>query len=241
MAQQNLKAKNMNWFSRFLTSSLGKKLLMSLTGLFLISFLIIHLIGNFQLLIDDGGKQFNVYAKFMTTNPLIKTVSYLLYGSILLHAVQGLLIWRQNRIARGGTRYAVKVTRAVNTSAKLSSNMGWLGVIVLVFILVHMYQFWLQMKLGNLPMATYDGQEYKDLYTIVAAAYQNIFYVIFYVVSMLVIAFHLWHGFQSSFQTLGLNHRKYTPFIHVLGKLIAVVIPLGFAVIPVFMFLLRNA
>ncbi|NRB52913.1 MAG: succinate dehydrogenase cytochrome b subunit [Saprospiraceae bacterium] len=231
----------MNWFSRFLTSSLGKKLLMSLTGLFLISFLIIHLIGNFQLLIDDGGKQFNVYAKFMTTNPVIKTVSYLLYGSILLHAVQGLLIWRENRVARGGTRYAVKVTRAVNTSAKLSSNMGWLGAIVLVFILVHMYQFWLQMKLGNLPMATYDGQEYKDLYTIVAAAYQNIFYVIFYVVSMLVIAFHLWHGFQSSFQTLGLNHRKYTPFIHVLGKLIAVVIPLGFAVIPVFMFLLRNA
>ena len=231
----------MNWFARFLTSSLGKKLLMSLTGLFLISFLIIHLIGNLQLLIDDGGKQFNVYAKFMTTNPLIKTVSYLLYFSILLHAVQGLIIWRQNRIARGGQRYAVKVTRAVNTSAKLSSNMGWLGTIVLVFILVHMYQFWLQMKLGNLPMATYDGQEYKDLYTIVAAAYQNIFYVIFYVVSMLVIAFHLWHGFQSSFQTLGLNHRKYTPFIHVLGKLIAVLVPLGFAVIPVFMFLLRNA
>ncbi len=231
----------MNWFSRFLTSSLGKKLLMSLTGLFLISFLVIHLIGNLQLLMDDGGKQFNVYAKFMTTNPVIKTTSYLLYFSILLHTIQGLLLWRQNRKARGGERYAVKVTKAVNTSAKFSSNMGWLGTVILIFILVHLYQFWLQMKLGNVPMATYEGEQYKDLYTIVSAAYQNIFYVIFYVVAMLVISFHLWHGFQSAFQTLGLNHKKYTPFIHGLGKLIAVVLPIGFAIIPIAMFILGNA
>ncbi|MEZ5042981.1 MAG: succinate dehydrogenase cytochrome b subunit [Saprospiraceae bacterium] len=230
----------MNWFSRFLTSSIGKKLLMSLTGLFLISFLIVHLIGNLQLLINDGGEKFNVYAKFMTTNPIIKTTSYLLYFSILLHAIQGLLIWRQNVVARG-QGYAVKVTKSVNTSAKFSSNMGWLGTIILIFIFIHLYQFWLQMKLGNLPMATYGGEEYKDLYAIVSVAYENIFYVIFYVVSMAIIAFHLWHGFQSAFQTLGLNHKKYTPFIQFIGKVIAVVIPVGFAIIPIAMYLLRNA
>lgn len=230
----------MNWFSRFLTSSIGKKLLMSLTGLFLISFLVIHLIGNLQLLINDGGEKFNVYAKFMTTNPIIKTTSYLLYFSILLHAIQGLLLWRQNVTARG-QGYAVKVTKSVNTSAKFSSNMGWLGTIILIFILIHLYQFWLQMKLGNLPMATYEGEEYKDLYAIVSVAYENIFYVIFYVASMAIIAFHLWHGFQSAFQTLGLNHRKYTPFIQGIGKVIAVVIPIGFAIIPIAMYLLRNA
>lgn len=230
----------MNWFSRFLTSSIGKKLLMSLTGLFLISFLVIHLIGNLQLLINDGGEKFNVYAKFMTTNPIIKTTSYLLYFSILLHAIQGLLLWRQNVAARG-QGYAVKVTRSVNTSAKFSSKMGWLGTIILIFIFIHLYQFWLQMKLGNLPMATYGGEEYKDLYAIVSVAYENIFYVIFYVVSMAIIAFHLWHGFQSAFQTLGLNHRKYTPFIQFIGKVIAVVIPVGFAIIPIAMYLLRNA
>jgi succinate dehydrogenase / fumarate reductase cytochrome b subunit len=100
-----------------------------------------------------------------------------------------------------------------------------------------MYQFWLQMKLGATPMATYDGKEVKDLYALVSAAYENIGFVIFYVVSMVVIGYHLVHGFQSAFQTLGINHRKYTPFIQGLGKAYAILIPLGFAVIPIVMYL----
>lgn len=228
----------MSWFSNFLTSSLGRKLIMSLTGLFLISFLIIHLIGNLQLLMNDGGEAFNIYAKFMTTNPLIKTVSYLLYASILLHAIQGWLIWRKNKQARG-KGYAVKVTRGVKTNVFAAKNMGWLGTIVFVFLLLHLYQFWLQMKLGNLPMATYDGVEVKDLYAIVAAAYSNIAYVLFYVISMVIIALHLDHGFQSAFQTLGWNHRKYTPLIKTVGRLYAVLVPLGFAIIPLYMYFVK--
>ena len=90
----------MRWFIDFMTSSIGKKLVMSLTGLFLISFLVIHLIGNLQLLYTDGGKSFNIYAKFMTTNPVIKFISIGLYAGILLHAIQGLLIVFSNKKAK---------------------------------------------------------------------------------------------------------------------------------------------
>lgn len=228
----------MSWFSNFLTSSIGKKLVMSLTGLFLIVFLLVHLTGNLQLLLNDGGRQFNLYAKFMTTNPIIKITSYGLYAFILIHAIQGILLWLKNRAAKG-SGYAVNNTKATNTVAGFAKNMGWLGIIIFVFLLIHLYQFWLQMKLGNLPMATYDGVEVKDLYAPVTHAFTNIGFVIFYVLSMVVIAFHLWHGFQSSFQTLGLNHKKYTPLIQFLGKAYSVLIPLGFALIPI-LFFLRN-
>ncbi len=228
----------MSWFSNFLTSSIGKKLIMSLTGLFLIVFLLVHLTGNLQLLMDDGGRQFNLYAKFMTTNPLIKFTSYGLYAFILLHAIQGILLWLKNKAAKGSS-YAVNNTRATNTVAGFAKNMGWLGIIILVFLLIHMYQFWLQMKLGHLPMVEYDGVQVKNLYAPVTETFSNIGFVVFYVLSMVVIAFHLWHGFQSSFQTLGLNHKKYTPFIHGLGKLYAVAVPLGFALIPI-LFFLKN-
>ena len=226
----------MSWITHFLSSSIGRKFIMSLTGLFLIIFLLIHLIGNLQLLVDDGGKQFNLYALFMTTNPLIKTTSYLLYFFILLHAVQGWIIMKANRQARGSKGYEVKVTVSKNTSSFSSTNMGWLGTIIFVFLVLHLYQFWLQMKLGALPIALYDGVEVKDLYTPVVAAFSNIIFVIIYVVSMVVIGFHLYHGFQSSFQTLGLNHKKYTPLIQGIGKVYAILVPLGFALIPLVMY-----
>ena len=227
----------MSWLTQFFTSSIGRKLLMSLTGIFLIIFLLVHLIGNLQLLAGDQGDSFNLYAEFMTSNPLIKTVSYGLYFFILLHAVQGLILWSKNRSARGGQGYAVKVTRAVNTNGPVARSMGWLGTIILVFILLHMYQFWLQMKMGAVDMATIDGKEVKNLYTLVSTAFNDPIYVAIYVVSMIVIAFHLWHGFQSAFQTLGVNHPKYTPFIQGLGKVYSIVVPLGFAIIPILMFL----
>ena len=227
----------MSWLTQFFTSSIGRKLLMSLTGIFLIIFLLVHLIGNLQLLAGDQGDSFNLYAEFMTSNPLIKTGAYGLYFFILLHAVQGLILWSKNRTARGGQGYAVKVTRAVNTNGPVARSMGWLGTIILVFILLHMYQFWLQMKMGAVDMATIDGKEVKNLYTLVSTAFNDPIYVAIYVVSMIVIAFHLWHGFQSAFQTLGVNHPKYTPFIQGLGKVYSIVVPLGFAIIPILMFL----
>lgn len=214
---------------------------MSLTGLFLIVFLLVHLAGNLQLLHNDGGEAFNLYAKFMTTNPLIKTVSYLLYAFILLHAIQGWMLWSKNRSARGNQRYAVHVLRgAEGQSPQVAARMGWLGTIIFIFLLVHMYQFWLQMKMDVLPYVEYDGVSVKNLFLPVKEAFTDLGFVIFYVVSMYVVGVHLWHGFQSAFQTLGLNHRKYTPFIHFIGKAYSILVALGFALIPI-IFYLRYA
>ena len=229
-----------SWFGKFLTSSIGRKVVMSLTGLFLIVFLVVHLLGNLQLILaQDGGQTFNEYAYFMTHNPVIKFTSYGLYAFIIIHAVQGLLLAYYNRQARGDVRYAVKVNRTAGAS-KSSIWMGSLGTVILIFIVIHMAQFWLQMKLGNTEMVTYDDEPVKDLYTLVAAVYENPLFVIFYVVAMIFIAFHLWHGFQSAWQTLGLNHRKYTPLIKAVGYAYSVLIPLGFAAIPIIMFLRQQ-
>ncbi|MEQ1745637.1 MAG: succinate dehydrogenase cytochrome b subunit [Saprospiraceae bacterium] len=226
----------MSWFSKFLTSSIGQKTVMALTGLFLIVFLVIHLLGNLQLLQHDEGRAFNVYAYFMTHNPVIKTISYLLYTFILLHAVQGILLWRSNRAARGGTGYAV---RHIRSSERASRNMGPLGIILLVFIVLHMYQFWFQMHWGDLRMVLYDDtdHEIKDLYTLVVEIYKSIGYVVFYVVAMMVVGLHLWHGFWSAFQTLGLDHKKYTPVIKWLGAAYAILVPALFALIPLILYL----
>ena len=227
----------MSWITTFLTSSIGRKLVMSLTGIFLILFLVVHLAGNLLLLAGDGGESFNLYAKFMTTNPLIKFTSYGLYFFILLHAVQGIVIWLKNRSARGEERYAVKVTRAVNTNATYASNMAWLGSIIFIFLALHLYQFWLQMKLDALPYATYDGVAVKNLYYIVSLTYENPVFVAIYVISMAFIGMHLWHGFQSAFQSLGINHPKYTTLIQGVGKIYSILVPLGFALIPILMYL----
>ncbi len=229
----------MSWFTKFLSSSLGHKVVMSLTGLFLMLFLIVHLIGNLQLLKDDDGEAFNTYAFFMTHNPLIKIISYTLYAFILWHAVQGIRLWLSNKAARGNIRYAVVHTRSSERSAR---NMAWLGIVILVFIVLHMWQFWLQMKMGVLPaveVAAYD-HPVQNLYLPVAEAFKNPLYVAFYVISMVVIAFHLWHGFWSSFQTLGLNHPRYTPLIKGLGYVYAIGIPAGFALIPLVFYLVGK-
>lgn len=212
---------------------------MSLTGLFLILFLAVHLIGNLQLMYDDQGEAFNLYAYFMTHNKFIKVISYGLYAFIVLHSIQGLSLWLQNRKARGAQRYALKVTRGTSSNPWMARSMAALGTIILVFIVIHMYQFWFVMHWGDLKMVKYDGALYevKDLYTLVAATYRDPFFVIFYVISMIVVGFHLWHGFQSAFRTLGLSHDKYVPLVQFLGKAYAVLVPLGFAIIPIYMYL----
>lgn len=210
---------------------------MSLTGLFLIVFLLVHLIGNLQLLIPDDGKTFNVYAKFMTSNPLIKFVSIGLYAGILLHAVQGLLIWFQNKNAKG-SKYAVSTN---DNGSWMSKNMALLGTLILFFLCVHMGDFWYKMKFtDNLAMVNYDGVEMKDLYKRVSIAFSQTWIVIVYIIGLVALALHLIHGFQSAFTTLGLRHKKYTPIIKALGLGYSILIPLAYAAIPIF-FLVRKA
>jgi succinate dehydrogenase / fumarate reductase cytochrome b subunit len=223
----------MKWFTSLFSSTLGKKLLMALTGLFLILFLLIHLIGNLQLLKSDGGQAFNIYARFMTTNPLIMTVSYLNYAAILLHVGWALFLTIRNRAARGSQGYAVNK----NSSAWTSRNMGILGTLVLIFLVIHLKGFWAEMHWGAITYKNYDGVEVKDLYLVVDEAYQSLVYVGIYVFSMGALAFHLWHGFTSAFQTLGMNHMKYNPMIRFIGKGFAIIVPALFALIPIWMYL----
>jgi succinate dehydrogenase / fumarate reductase cytochrome b subunit len=223
----------MKWFIDLFSSSIGRKVVMALTGLFIILFLTVHLIGNLQLLKDDGGEAFNVYAYFMTHNPLIKMVSYVNYAFFLFHIGWALLLTIKNRQARGTVGYAVTSSKSSIWSAR---NMGILGTIILVFLVIHMKDFWGQMHFGEMPTKTYGDREVKDLFTVVGSAFQEWWYVALYCISMVAIAFHLWHGFESAFQTLGLNHMKYNPVISFVGKAFAIVVPALFAIIPILIF-----
>lgn len=249
-----------------LTSSLGKKLIMSLTGLFLCAFLIVHLIGNFQLFNNDSGYSFNTYAHFMTTFTPIKVVSYLLYSSIIIHAIYALILTRKNRAARPipYERYDGKANSPWN-----SRNMGILGTVLLVFIATHMQHFWFQYKFGSTPYVEYrtdlqtgerqtdkftevpaayagyqsfveDGTEVvksKDLYRQVEVTFKNPFIVLLYLISMAALSFHLIHGFQSAFQTIGFNHRRYIGLIRAIGVWgFGVIIPILFAIMPLYFY-----
>jgi len=219
--------------SALLGSSLAKKYWMALTGLFLSIFLIAHLAGNLQLLdmSPDGQLKFNEYAKFMTTFPLVKIVSYVLYASILFHAFDGILLAIQNRKARP-VRYVHEKSSANRTW--YSGQMALLGTLIMVFIVLHMKAFWYEMHWGELGM---DSNGNKDLYTLVAVTFTQLWYVVVYVISMAVLAFHLLHGFSSAFQSLGANHPRYTPVIKSVGVFFAVIVPIFFALIPVWMFI----
>ena len=212
---------------------------MSLTGIFLILFLTVHLIGNLQLLAGDGGEKFNIYADFMGNNTLVQIISKGNFFFILLHAFLGIALWLGNRSAKGG-KYAVNATK---NSSFASRNMAWLGWIILFFITIHLYQFYLQMKFpdlfGSSNLVTYGDAEVRDLYTLVAETFSNPINIIVYVISMIAIAFHLNHGFQSAFQTLGLNHKKYTPIIKGLGAGYSILVPLLFAAIPIVFYLTK--
>lgn len=225
----------MSWVTQTLASSLGRKVIMSLTGLFLCTFLIVHVAGNLQLFKGDGGRAFNEYSYFMTHNPLIMTVSYLLYTSIIVHSTMALVLTRHNQASRP-VKYAFQRPEA--NSPWSSRNMGILGTILLIFIVLHMRTFWYTMHFGPIPMAEYDGKEYKDLYKIVESAFSQWWYVLLYVVSMGALSFHLVHGFKSGFQSLGLRHKKYTPLIEFLGVYVfSLLIPALFAAMPVYFFL----
>ena len=215
-------------------TSLARKYWMALTGLFLCSFLVVHLLGNLPLL--TGNKEaFNAYAHFMTTFPLIKAVSYLLYASILLHSIDGLVLARQNMAARPAGY--VKYNGAANANWS-SRNMALLGTITLLFLIIHLKSFWFEMHFGFVPNWTdAEGNLYKDLYTITVAAFQQTWYALFYVVAMLGLGLHLWHGFASAFQTMGWSHPRYTPMIKALGYGFAIMVPLLFASIPLYILL----
>lgn len=228
----------MHWFSRFLVSSLGQKLIMSLTGIFLILFLIVHLGGNLLLLVNDNGELFNRYSYFMTHNIVIEVIAYLLYLFILLHTVQGIVLARYIRKSRP-TRYKIGTYPKAKPAAK---HMFILGLLIFAFLCIHMGDLWVKMKWGQLPTVQYAGMDHEiyNLFWRVNIVFQQPWIVIVYLLGVIALAFHLWHGFQSAFQTLGINHKKYSPLIRGIGKAYSIIIPLGFAILPVYYYFFRQ-
>jgi succinate dehydrogenase / fumarate reductase cytochrome b subunit len=223
----------MKW-SQFFNTSIGKKLLVGATGLFLCSFIIVHLTGNLTLLKDDGGEAFNIYAAFMSHNPFIQVLAWGLKIIIVIHAYLALVLTFRNRAARP-VKYAINPGN--QTSSWFSRQMAIMGSILLIFILIHLKDFWYVMHYGSLEPVSYEGKEYKNLYLAVYKAFENLWIVILYVIGMIGLSFHLIHGFKSSFQTFGLNHVKYNGLINFVGVwLFGILIPIAFAIIPVYIY-----
>ncbi len=224
----------MNWLVNFLTSSIGRKLVMSLTGLFLCLYLVIHVAGNLQLFLGDDGKAFNSYAYFMTHNPLISIVAWGTKLAILLHAIQGILLYLKNRAAR---KVGYKVTNT-KASTWASRNMAFLGTVIFVFIVVHLENFWYRMHYGETPKMDIDGHLVPDLYKVVSTAFEQEWIVGLYIISMVALAYHLIHGFHSAFQSLGLNHQKYASLLKFLSiGVFGILIPLLFAAMPIYFYI----
>lgn len=217
---------------KFLISTLSRKNLMALTGLFLCFFLVIHLLGNLQLLLPEStaADSFNHYSALLSGNIFIKMISYVLYVSLIAHAIDALVISLKNRKTAG--KYAIDDRKQV--SKWYSRNMGILGTILLVFLVIHFKDFWYIYKFGALPL---DAAGNKDLYTIVVNAFASWWYVLLYVVSMLALGYHLLHGFKSAFRTLGLYHPRYAGYVYNFGVVYSYAITVGFCIIPIYVHL----
>jgi succinate dehydrogenase / fumarate reductase, cytochrome b subunit len=218
----------MNPFFRFINSSVGKKVTMSLTGLFLAVFLIEHLAGNLMLLKNDNGEAFNSFAKFMGGNPIVRILEVGLLSLVLLHIFNGIRLWWSNRAARDKTYGEYKLDE--NTTLQ-SRMMKLSAALVLLFLIIHMNKFWVP--------ARFMGEH--DIASLVYYTFQQPFYVVFYLVAFFILSYHLRHGFQSAFQTLGFRTKKYQPLIEFVAVLFWLVIPIGFAIIPLYIYFFSGS
>jgi succinate dehydrogenase / fumarate reductase cytochrome b subunit len=223
-----LKYNQMASFGNAFSSSIGKKLIMGITGLFLISFLVVHCLINALIFFNDGGLTFNIGAHFMATNWLIRAGEIVLFVGLIAHIVQGLRLTFQNQAARP-VKYAVNNGKA--NSKWYSRSMGLLGTLLLIFLIVHLSNFWVVSRFTGIP--TVDANGHEDLFAVMKASFQDIKIVILYVLAMVSLAYHLLHGFSSAFQTMGWNHKKYTPLIKGLGIWYSILISLLFAAMPI--------
>jgi succinate dehydrogenase / fumarate reductase cytochrome b subunit len=205
---------------------------MSLAGIFLILFLLVHLGINLLVIIFDDPMVFNKAAHFMSTNILIKIFEIALFGGILLHVIYALVLQIQNWIARP-KRY--NKANYSNTSF-FSKFMIHTAVIILVFLAIHFVDFYFKAKFGHASEILVDGVLYHDFAREVEDKFKVLPFVIFYVAAFIFLGFHLIHGFQSAFKTLGLDHKKYTPAIQILAVIYSVVVVGGFTIIPLLLY-----
>jgi succinate dehydrogenase / fumarate reductase cytochrome b subunit len=220
--------------SNFLTSSIGRKFLMSITGLFLVMFIAVHLAVNLLLIFDDSGELFNLGAHFMATNPLIKIMEPFLGLGFMIHIVWSFFLEYQNWKARP---IKFNQRKPGDSSSWASRNMLVLGSLVLVFLIIHIINFFWVMRFNPHTMGTVNigGVEMEDAYTLVSDLFKgSLLYCIFYILGGILLGLHLSHGFWSGFQTLGLSNKNWLKRLQFLATVYAVIISVGFTVIPLY-------
>jgi len=228
----------MTW-KNFFTSSIGKKIIMGLTGSFLIIFLIVHCSVNAMIFFNDYGETFNHWGSFLATNLITRVMEIGLFAFLILHAVQGILLWRQNSAARP-VKYVVNNREA--NSKWYSRSMGLLGTLILIFLVLHLYHFWTPSRFGGIgnihsleetTLSSYNNQGVHNLYREMQVVFKNnLWVVIVYLLGVGSLYWHLLHGFQSAFQTFGINHKRYTPIIKAAGWGYSIIICALFALMP---------
>jgi succinate dehydrogenase / fumarate reductase cytochrome b subunit len=237
----------MNKLSAVFTYSVGKKLIMATTGLFLILFLGNHLYTNLLIIVfDDNGKAFNEASHFLVTNPIIRVVEIFLFLSIIFHAATGIRLIRKNKKARP---VGYQTTKASPNTFWTSRNMAISGIIILGFIILHMYDFFLPYRIvgekvvDGVPMKFTESPTgeagFLTLYDLTVLLFQQPIYSIIYILVMFLLGMHLHHGFSSAFRTLGLTNQNYIKILTNAGIAISVLISVGFASIP-FYFLIQQ-
>jgi succinate dehydrogenase / fumarate reductase cytochrome b subunit len=217
-------------------SALIKKYWMALTGLFLITFLVVHAAVNAMIFFNDGGVTFNKWAHFMGTNLIIRTLEIVLFIGLIVHIVDGLMLARENRAAR--PKDYVYANHNAN-SKWYSRSMAILGILILLFLIVHLANFWVKSRhiIGSLEPYGVDAAGQENLFALMAEVFSYPLVVVVYVLGCFSLFWHLLHGFKSAFQSLGLNHRRYNGLIAGVGTAFSIIVPLLFASMPVSMYL----
>ncbi len=212
-----------------------KKSIIAGTGLFLCIFLIVHLSANSLLLLPEVTARalYNSYSTTLRENPLITIVAYLLYLSIILHVVYAVIITLRNRKTKG-SNYVVN--NKSENSTWTSQNMGLLGIFILLFIVVHLANFWARIKLGLGESVGLDAAGNIDVYEVTYSLFHNIYYVIFYSLLMIPLGFHLHHGLKSAFKSLGFYHKKGLRVLAKISLVYALIMSIGFGIIPLIVY-----
>ena len=218
--------------SGIFTSSLGKKLLMSLAGIFLLTFLLVHMGINLLIVIFEDPMVYNKAAHIMSSNILIKIFEIILFGGLLLHMIYALILQIQNWVARP-SRY--NKANYSNTSF-FSKFMIHTALITLVFLVIHFIDFYIKAKFGHAAEVIVDGVAYHDFASEIVDKFKMLPFVIFYIAAFVFLGFHLVHGFQSAFKTLGMDHKKYTPVVQFLAIVYSSIIVGGYSFIPVYIY-----
>jgi succinate dehydrogenase cytochrome b subunit len=219
----------MHTLIKFYNSSVGKKLLVGLTGIFLVAFLVIHLIGNLLLFRNDGGAAFDAYSELLPQIVVIRIIEVLLFLIMLFHFITGAYTWLINKLARD-QQYTVRKPGA--TSPLSSRTMLLSGSIVFIFLVIHMRTFWWTSR--------YEAGAYFSMYRLVIDIFSSPVYDILYLVALFLLGFHLHHGFQSALQTFGLREKKYVTLIEYCGVVFWLLIPLSFAAMPLYFYFIPR-